>query len=52
LATKTFPHLGANVIASFSLPSFGDSFSIKDGFKDEALKQTFARKLAEFRAVL
>jgi NAD(P)H-dependent FMN reductase len=51
-ATKTFPHLGGKVIASFALPSFGQAFSAEQGIKDDALKLAFARKLAEFRAVL
>lgn len=51
-AENTFPHLGGNVVASFSLPSFGDSFSTEDGFKDDALKKAFARKLAVFSAAL
>jgi chromate reductase len=51
-AAKTFPHLGGHVIATFALPSFGDTFSTENGIKDEALKKAFARKLAEFRAVL
>ncbi|MGJ8638703.1 MAG: NADPH-dependent FMN reductase [Opitutaceae bacterium] len=51
-AAKTFPHLGGNVVASFSLPSFTESFSLESGIQDEALKKAFARKLAEFCAVL
>lgn len=51
-AANTFPHLGGQVVATFSLPSFGDNFSAVAGIQDEALKKSFARKLAEFRASL
>lgn len=51
-AKGSFPHLGGNIVSSFSLPSFGDNFDPELGIKDEAMKQSFARALAEFRAVL
>jgi NAD(P)H-dependent FMN reductase len=51
-AASTFPRLGGDVIATFSLPSYGDNFSTANGIQNEDLKQTFARKLAEFRASL
>lgn len=51
-AANTFPHLGGDVVATFSLPSFGDNFSSEGGILSEDLKSAFARKLAEFRAVL
>ncbi|WPJ94327.1 NADPH-dependent FMN reductase [Coraliomargarita algicola] len=51
-AASTFPHLGGDVVATFSLPSFADNFSTTDGIQNEDLKKTFARKLAEFRASL
>lgn len=49
-AANSFPHLGAKVAATFSLPSYGENFSIEKGIRDEALKTNFARKLAEFRS--
>jgi chromate reductase len=51
-AANTFPHLGGKVVATFSLPSFGDNFAAESGIQDEALKEAFARKLTEFRAAL
>ncbi|WP_046758065.1 NADPH-dependent FMN reductase [Kordia jejudonensis] len=38
IAKGRFPHMGGNIVADFSLPSFGDNFS-KDGIKDNALAQ-------------
>ncbi|MDQ8208277.1 NAD(P)H-dependent oxidoreductase [Coraliomargarita sp. SDUM461003] len=49
-ASSSFPHLGAKIAATFSLPSFSDNFSSADGIQDETLKKNFARKLAEFRS--
>lgn len=51
-AINTFPHLGANVVSTFSLPSFGDNFSQQSGIKDDEQKEAFARKLAEFCVAL
>lgn len=51
-AANTFPHLGGDVVATFSLPSFGENFSAAGGIQNEDLKKAFARKLAEFRASL
>ncbi len=51
-AANTFPRLGGQVVATFSLPSFGDNFSATRGIQNEDLKRAFARKLAEFRASL
>lgn len=51
-AVNTFPHLGANVVATFSLPSFGENFSQDAGIKDLESKEAFARKLAEFCVAL
>lgn len=51
-AAGTFPHLGGNVVATFSLPSYSENFSVEAGIQNEELKKVFARKLAEFRAVL
>ena len=49
-AASRFPHMGADVVVSFSLPSYNDNFSTTDGIQNEDLKKAFARKLAEFRA--
>lgn len=47
-AEATFPRMGADLKASFSLPSFYDNFSDKDGITDAEL----ARQLAEAVAKL
>ena len=43
IAKKSFKHMGANIVAEFSLPSFGANFSdgkVSDtAFNDELLKQ-------------
>jgi|GEM_PF-5030812 hypothetical protein len=36
----------------FSLPSFGEHFSTKDGISDSKLKDAFADVLAAFQAAL
>tara|TARA_R110002072_G_scaffold172042_1_gene325812 strand:+ start:8999 stop:9529 length:531 start_codon:yes stop_codon:yes gene_type:complete len=46
-AANSFPHLGANLIAEFSLPSFYDNFS-EDGLKDEVLNETLNEKIMQF----
>lgn len=50
-AKGTFPHLGGNIIADFSLPSFYDNFS-EEGIKDAALKEELAKKITLFRLAL
>ncbi|WP_420574068.1 NADPH-dependent FMN reductase [Kordia sp.] len=47
IAKGRFPYMGGNIVADFSLPSFGDNFS-ENGIKDAAL----AEKLAEATFVL
>lgn len=42
-AKATFPRMGADLKASFSLPSFYNNFSDKDGITDAE----FARQLTE-----
>lgn len=37
-AEATFPRMGADLRATFSLPSFGDNFDAAAGLADEALK--------------
>ena len=49
IANNSFPHMGANVVGSFSLPSFGQNFSegtIVDVSFEEAL-QVEVKKLQE-----
>ncbi|WP_298420010.1 NAD(P)H-dependent oxidoreductase [uncultured Kordia sp.] len=38
IAKGRFPYMGGNIVADFSLPSYGDNFS-ENGIKDEALAQ-------------
>lgn len=47
-AKQYFPRLGANIVASFSLPSFYDTFSAETGIQDEALKTQFEETLKTF----
>lgn len=48
-ATSAFPHQGGQVVASFSLPSFGQNFSSEDGILDEQLKSEFETELERFK---
>ncbi|NQX82191.1 MAG: NAD(P)H-dependent oxidoreductase [Flavobacteriaceae bacterium] len=43
-AKMSFPHLGANIIADFSLPSFYDNFS-ENGLKNEELNNSLNEKI-------
>ena len=50
-ASRTFPHLGAQVIATFSLPSFYANF--KDGeLVDDSLKEALHTTIKEFKEAL
>lgn len=51
-ALQTFPHLGGNIIAHFSLPSFGDNFRPGQGIIDPALKEAFNAQVALFLAAI
>jgi chromate reductase len=46
-ATVGYPHLGANVVSNFSLPSFNDNFS-EEGIKNEELSAEFNQQLETF----
>jgi len=48
-AVNDFPHRGGKVVASFSLPSFGQNFSEGEGIVDEKLKEEFRKELELFR---
>lgn len=48
LATTYFPFLKANVVASFSLPSFYENFSIDEEIKDNELRVEFEKQLKIF----
>jgi len=50
-AAASFPHLGANVIATFSLPSFYDNFS-DQSIQNEELGAVLNEKISEFKNAL
>ncbi|MCP4457831.1 MAG: NAD(P)H-dependent oxidoreductase [Cytophagales bacterium] len=52
LAMKHFPFRGAQVIASFSLPSFGQNFDSTMGIIEADLKMEFEKQLGLFQDVL
>lgn len=49
-AKATFSRMGADLKASFSLPSFNKNFSEETGITDEALNAEFQQALADFTA--
>jgi NAD(P)H-dependent FMN reductase len=49
IAEASFPRRGAEVIASFSLPSFNDNFNEDQGITDETLLKEFTGKLAALK---
>ena len=49
-ARATFPRMGADLKAFFSLPSFGRNFSAQAGIADDSLKADFEKALAAFAA--
>lgn len=51
-AATSFPFMGAEVTAEFSLPSFNKNFATDEGIKDEALSGQFRQALAAFTAKL
>ena len=50
-AKTSFPHLGGNIVADFSLPSFHSNFS-ENGLTDSALQQELTQKIQYFQKVL
>lgn len=50
-ASEVYPHQGANLIASFSLPSFGGNFA-ESGITDEALCKNLDEKIKLFSEAL
>ena len=51
-ATTRFPFHDARIVATFSLPSFGDNFSDADGITDPELAARFDEALDAFRTTL
>ena len=52
LASNYLPFMKANLIASFSLPSFYDNFSEKNGILNAELKAAFEEQLEKFQSHL
>lgn len=50
-AKSTFPHLGGNIIADFSLPSFYDNFT-ENGIKDKELNTDLNQKINLFQEAI
>lgn len=51
-ANATFPHLGADIKASFSLPSYNDNFSAESGITDPVLASQFQSVVDHFSKAL
>ena len=49
-AKATIPHQGAQVVGSFSLPSFHQNFDQEDGIVNEELLNSFSNELERFTA--
>tara|TARA_R110001583_G_scaffold177155_1_gene332154 strand:+ start:590 stop:1114 length:525 start_codon:yes stop_codon:yes gene_type:complete len=50
-AATTFPHMGANIVSTFSLPSFYDHFK-NDEIQDPELKEGLLKAIKEFQLVI
>jgi len=51
IAKGRFPFMGGNIVADFSLPSFGQNFS-EDGIKDKELAEHFNEAVIKFENAL
>ena len=51
MAKGRFPYMGGNIIADFSLPSFGQNFS-GSGILDDVLKQNFDLAISNFEKAI
>ncbi len=51
-ASATFPHMGAEVVATFSLPAFSTNFDSESGILDTGLKTAFEEAVSAFAAKL
>jgi len=51
IAKGRFPYMGGNIIADFSLPSFGQNFS-ESGIVDDVLKQNFDLAISNFEKAI
>ena len=50
-ASNSFPHLGGNIVASFSLSFFAKNFS-EEKLMDEQLDQDFIKEIQKFKQAL
>jgi len=48
LAKGRFPHMGGNIVADFSLPSFGQNFS-EEGIVDASLRNDFTKAIGDLQ---
>jgi NAD(P)H-dependent FMN reductase len=51
-ATNSFPYQGGKVVASFSLPSFGQNFKETEGINSPSLKDSFQEQLSLFNQAI
>ncbi len=51
-ASMSFPHMGGQVVAKFSLPSFSKNFNDQSGITDDTLKAIFNQELEKFNQIL
>ena len=51
IANKSLPFYGANIVETFSLPSFDQNF-IDNEIVDEALKAEYSEKVESFKKLL
>ncbi len=51
IAENRFPRMGGNIIATFSLPSFGTNYS-EDSLNDSQLQQEFIKAINTFESHL
>ena len=52
ITVTKFRRMNANTVVSFSLPSFRNNFSEKEGITDKTLLHTFNKQLALFELTL
>ncbi|YCM42820.1 NAD(P)H-dependent oxidoreductase [Verrucomicrobiaceae bacterium 227] len=51
-AQATFPHLGAEIAATFSLPSYFDNFTVEAGISEATFKATLQSAIQTFQNAL
>ena len=51
IAKGRFPYMGGNIVATFSLPNFSDTFS-EVGIKDEALQSDLKKAITTFQQAI